>query len=50
MWADWNIYAARLAFFLLVIALACVALGAFLMWLIPLVWDWLKPIIHGATA
>lgn len=35
--------------------LACVAgffmaLGAGLMWLVPKVWAWLKPILHSVTA
>lgn len=25
-------------------------IGAFCMWLVPIVWGWIKPIIHAITA
>ena len=32
------------------IAVACFALGALAVWLLPKFWHWLVPIIHAATA
>lgn len=31
------------------IAVICFALGALCVWGLPLLWHWLKPIIHGLT-
>lgn len=27
-----------------------ISFGAFLMWLLPIIWSWVKPIIHQLTA
>lgn len=36
--------------FLIPFVVIGVAIGAFLFWLIPLIWSWIKPIIHAITA
>jgi len=48
MWYE-GILKGMVMFFIICIVLAF-ALGAGLMWAAPKVWEWVKPIIHAATA
>ena len=44
-----GIWEGMVAFFLVCIVLAMAA-GAILMWALPMLWAWIKPIIHAVTA
>lgn len=35
---------------LVIVACALIAVGAFLAWLMPILWAWVKPFIHAVTA
>lgn len=35
---------------IIVLAVIAFAFGAFAMWVIPIIWEWVKPIIHSLTA
>ena len=41
--------AAGLAGLIVGLAVICFALGGLVVWGIPILWHWLKPIIHGLT-
>lgn len=47
---DFNLLYGMIAKQLIVLVIACVAFGMFLMWFVPLAWAWLRPILHGLTA
>ena len=50
MWTSGGSIGEGLGCFLVVVIAAAAAFGALLMWLAPMVWGWLKPIIHQVTA
>lgn len=50
MWTNGGSIGDGLIGCVVIVGVACVAFGAFLMWLIPTVWNWIKPIIHQVTA
>lgn len=48
MWSN-GIWEGLVTFFIVCLVLA-LGVGMALVWLAPKVWDWIKPIIHAATA
>lgn len=34
----------------IILGVLCVAVGVLLSWFVPLVWSWVKPLIHALTA
>lgn len=50
MWTSGSGIGEGLGCLVAIIGAACVALGGLIVWAAPIVWAWLKPIIHQATS
>nr|WP_294979192.1 hypothetical protein [uncultured Pseudomonas sp.] len=50
MWTNGDSLARGFGCFLVIAGCACAAIGGLAVWLVPLAWNWIKPLIHQVTA